>query len=300
MGKRTFSDCERSRGAFAVMLVAVLLAFALLFTAPAEAEENGTEVDAARAAAQDAKDKARDLTGELRKFQVNDTSGAAQDTDPIDGHTANIDSTDGDDIANTVSIAIADCTAAADATVVVEDKDDPPTRVTLTNGGNVDITTSAQEITIEGKDGGNITGGNPTGGNKKLNTQPTGSTAQGTVISSTGITCGNGSGTNNTDNTSAAENADSGDNDTAAAGAGVVTLSCEQLTQLVTDSASGDQYVTEMAQKCEVSANVITGTIPDRQLSDTGGISPPALMLALGAVLSGGGLLIRSTLRRGE
>lgn len=225
---------------------------------------------------------------------VSDQAGA-QETDPLKGHTANIGSDDDDDIANTVEIAIAGCTASPDATVVVEDKDTPPTRVTLTNGQNVNIITSEPDvITIKGTgQGGNIEGGNPTGSgaDEELNSQSTGSTAQGTVISSTGITCGNtDSGDTNT--------GDGANNDSNrdAASAGAVNLTCEQLIELVEDDAAAGQYITEISQRCEGSANVISGTVPGKLLADTGGPLPGLLMLGL--LLTGGGLLLRSSLRR--
>ncbi len=105
----------------------------------------------------------------------------AQEPGPLAGETATItDTADADEVANTVTIAVADCTVDTDATIVVEDTDN--TRVTLTNGDNVGITTSADGILITGTDDGNIEGG--TGGDGVFRR------GSGEVIRSTGITCG--------------------------------------------------------------------------------------------------------------
>ena len=87
--------------------------------------------------------------------------------------------------------------------------------------------------------------------------------------------------------------------DTSDASAGGVKLTCEQLIKLSQgDGAGAAQYSIEVSQRCEGSANVIPGTVPDTTLADTGG--PPLVpgALALGVVLIGSGLLLRASLRR--
>jgi hypothetical protein len=72
----------------------------------------------------------------------------AQTDDPIAGQTAFIEDEDGDGTVDTIGpIAVADCTVDPDATIVVEDGDG--TRVTLTNGQNVEITGMPEGIAIE-------------------------------------------------------------------------------------------------------------------------------------------------------
>lgn len=79
-------------------------------------------------------------------------------------------------------------------------------------------------------------------------------------------------------------------------GAGSVDLTCEQLIELVEDEVAAGQYITEISQRCEGSANVVVGTVPGNTLANTGG--PLFGLLAVGLFLTGGGLLLRSSLRR--
>ena len=161
-------------------------------------------------------------------------------TDPLAGETAKIRAT-------TIGpISVADCTVTSAATVVVEDADG--TRATFTNrqNGNVTITADANGITIEaavaGEDieGENVTGGNP----------QTFDAGNGTVVSSTGITCGD-------DDTGTNEN-----------------------NRADTDTPSEDQYE---------SNDVIRKTVPDKPLPKTGGTSlilGAGVLLAVAAILS--------------
>ena len=72
----------------------------------------------------------------------------AQSDDPIAGQTAFIEVTN-NDIVNAIGpIAVAGCTVARDATIVVADEDE--TQVELVNGQNAQITGWANAITIEG------------------------------------------------------------------------------------------------------------------------------------------------------
>ena len=72
----------------------------------------------------------------------------AQTDDPMAGQTAFIDVTN-DDIVNAIGpVAVAGCTVARDATIVVADEDE--TQVELVNGQNAQITGWANAITIEG------------------------------------------------------------------------------------------------------------------------------------------------------
>jgi hypothetical protein len=112
----------------------------------------------------------------------------AQDpSDPIAGQTAFIE-VGADDTVNSIGpIAVADCTVADDATIVVEDEDG--TQVELVNGVNATITGTPQSITIEGTGaGGTFDGLSPSGGTGEFGTE--GATDDGKVVSSTGITCG--------------------------------------------------------------------------------------------------------------
>lgn len=82
------------------------------------------------------------------------------------------------------------------------------------------------------------------------------------------------------------------------ASAGGVSLTCEQLIKLVEEGGAGvTQYSTEVSQRCEGSANVIDGTVPDGKiLANTGGPSLGLLVASL--FLVGGGLFLRASLRR--
>lgn len=93
----------------------------------------------------------------------------AQDaTDPLADLTADIGDTTGDDgIPDIVTIAVTeDCTVdQEEATVAVEDPDG--TRVTLTNGDNVQITATDDGVSITATGaGGDIEVGTPAGGNE--------------------------------------------------------------------------------------------------------------------------------------
>lgn len=118
----------------------------------------------------------------------------AQTDDPIADQTAFIEDTNDDDTADTIGpIAVADCTVAQDATIVVADEDG--TQITLTNGQNVEIIEMSDGITIKGTGrNGNIEGGNPTGGDPPTFDVPSEREGQGKVISSTGVVCGGTSG----------------------------------------------------------------------------------------------------------
>lgn len=74
-------------------------------------------------------------------------------------------------------------------------------------------------------------------------------------------------------------------------GSAVVDLTCEQLIELVEDEAATGQYITEISQRCEGSANVISATVPGGKLSDTGG--PPLWLLMASLFLIGCGLATR-------
>jgi hypothetical protein len=177
-----------------------------------------------------------------------------------------------------------------DATLVVEDADG--TQVTLVNGDNVEMTvTEAPDgITIEGTadtDKNIVT--TPIQGQEGGDGEFTES--QGTVISSTGITCGN----TDSDDTNGDDGANDGSNVNVAS-AGGVDLTCEQLIRLVEDDATAGQYITEISQRCEGSANVISETVPGKSLANTGG--PLSGLLVMGLLLTGAGLFLRASLRR--
>lgn len=126
----------------------------------------------------------------------------AQTDDPIAGQTAFIEVTN-NNIVNAIGpVAVAGCTVARDATVVVADEDE--TQVELVNGQNARITGGANAITIEGT-GANGTFENlsPTGDDEQFGSA--GETQTGMVISSTGIVCGDSGGTGGDNNANAAE-----------------------------------------------------------------------------------------------
>jgi hypothetical protein len=115
-------------------------------------------------------------------------------TDPA-GESARIteSTTDDDEIVDRIIVAVGDCRVNADASVVVEDDDG--TRVTLTNGGNANITADADALTIVGTgDDGNLEDLAPSGGDQQFGTE--GETVVGEVRSSTGIRCEDGTANN--------------------------------------------------------------------------------------------------------
>jgi len=188
--------------------------------------------------------------------------GAQQTADPIAGQTAFIEDEDGDGIVDTIGpIAVAGCTLDDGATIVVEDEDG--TQVELLNGRNATITGESNAITIEGT-GANGTFDNlsPTGGDPA-----TFDPGQGTVVSSTGIVCGDSGG--NGGNGPASGGTDSG-----------------------TDGGPDD------AQYGNREVTVIVETIPDKKiLVDTGGPILPIIggvILAIGLVGLGIFLLRRT------
>ncbi len=114
-----------------------------------------------------------------------DPTGAQTD-DPIAGQTVFIEVDDGDNTVNAIGpIAVAGCTVARDAAIVVEDEGG--TQAELVNGENATITGRPNEITIEGM--------GPNGTFPDLGLDP----GQGRVVSSTGIVCGDSGGNGGTD-----------------------------------------------------------------------------------------------------
>ena len=112
---------------------------------------------------------------------------AQQTSDPIAGQTAFIEVGTGGTVNSIGPIAVADCTVARDATIVVEDEDG--TQVELVNGVNATITGTPESITIEGTGAsGTFDGLRPSGGDGEFGSA--GATDDGEVVSSAGITCG--------------------------------------------------------------------------------------------------------------
>jgi len=106
----------------------------------------------------------------------------AQPSDPIAGQTVFIEGSDGNGKVDALGpIAVADCTVARDATIVVDDAGG--TQVELINGDNATITGRPESITIEATD--------PESTFKDLD--PNAGEA-GKVVRSTGIECGGTSG----------------------------------------------------------------------------------------------------------
>jgi hypothetical protein len=107
----------------------------------------------------------------------------AQQSDPIADQTVFIEDNDRNGTVDALGpIAVADCTVARDATIVVEDAGG--TQVELINGDNVTITGRPESITIEATDPETTFGDLDPGAGEA-----------GRVISSTGIVCGGSGGT---------------------------------------------------------------------------------------------------------
>lgn len=185
-----------------------------------------------------------------------------------------------------VTISAQGCTVSDGAAVTLEDGDGTTARFVDGQRG-IEITApDNQSVTIEGPTGDFIA-------DHAVEKSDPGFDTDGdyTVVTSTGITCANtdSGDTNNDDDTN-------GDSNRDAASAGAVNLTCEQLIELVEDGAAAGQYITEISQRCEGSANVITETIPGKSLADTGGPVPG--LLVAGLLLTGAGLFLRASLRR--
>jgi hypothetical protein len=107
----------------------------------------------------------------------------AQQSDPIAGQTVFIEDNDTNGTVDALGpIAVADCTVARDATIMVEDAGGM--QVELINGDNVTITGRPESITIEATDPETTFGDLDPGAGEA-----------GRVISSTGIVCGGSGGT---------------------------------------------------------------------------------------------------------
>lgn len=216
----------------------------------------------------------------------------AQATDPLEGRVADIQDTGGAaDIPNRIVISVTDCEAeqGAPPEIEVADEDSTPNENFIDGVGDIQIDFQDDQIIISAGGEDLQVGGNPA----RLTPGP------GEVVSSSGITC---SAAEEEGGTSTSET-EPEETSTAAASAGEVNLTCEQLIKLVEDGNAGqgqyggrDALVVELTQRCEGSANVIAGTVPGKLLADTGGPLPGLLMLGL--LLTGGGLLLRSSLRR--
>lgn len=188
-------------------IFAALVAWAifLMFAVPVAAQDEkpeGTTQDATKVATGKASAsgedgcavaQAGDLVveagcGEGEASGDGDGGGNEEEQDPLAGEEAEIiDSDDPDEIVNRVTIPGKGCKVDPDATVVVEDEDG--TQVELTNGENVEITAANGQIEIEGTgENGNFNGLEPDGGNQQFDE------GTGTVIESSGITCGGDGG----------------------------------------------------------------------------------------------------------
>ncbi len=261
-----------------MVFLSTILACLMLFCAtPVEAQEAASDTQYAPAddSRRQTKTKAQPDSKE-NKPQV----AAAQTGGTLMDRAAQIiESTDDSDgtIANRVVIRNANCDVDDGATITIRDADG--TEITLTDGGNVDIEQDQGRIVIVGNgEDQNFRGVNISGGDFG----PSDSTETGTVVRSTGITCGRADGDNDDD-----EN-----NGRVRTANELIALDCEELLERLRDREEG-QYasrdvftnsdVEERIEECR-EQEVIDDTDTGDDLPDTGGL--PLLGIAVLGIAS--------------
>lgn len=232
MGSKASKWKDLTRVVFAAALFVALFALALLLTPPSEAQEMTaeqtvsqtrettvqTEETKTATETENTTAEKRETTNEGEETESNvqntpsddsrqraqvvsdDSQPAGRAGDPLADETSQIiDSEDPDLVVNRVVIPKEDCTVQEGASVVVEDEDG--TRVRLTDGENVEITSSEDQIVAQGSQDGNLNGATLISNGSDAQFGVTNGTEEGTVVRSTGITCNNevANGANNGD-----------------------------------------------------------------------------------------------------
>ena len=236
----------------------------------------------------------------LASMLLGSNPAGAQTAGPLTNERARIiDSDDADVIVNQVIIAGVDCTVDDGATILVQDED--RTRIRLTDDagttvGNVNITSSDDQIVARGSRDGDLGSIDTIEGGRDPDFNP----GSGTVIGSTGIECD--------DDESRTEAGVSSGNVQAA---NLIRLSCEELLQRFRDddereaggngqysngSALADTDVQDRIVFC-LEREIVN--VPDDDLPDTGGLPLVGLALLGLASLIVGASVIRGV-GRGE
>lgn len=277
---------------FLVSVVAATLALPM----SADAQEDAIGKDgAAKAQYKPTSDSRRPLVSQGRETQGD--VKAAQ-TGPLTSASVRIvdDNSDPDPIVNRIVATISGCDVGENATVTIEDDDG--TRATFTNGSDVTIIGYENRVVVQGTaESGNIGDADFSGGD-----DPNFNPGDGTLVSSTGITC-------DRDDDGSEEDADDGDADGRDDNDDnrLLDLDCDDLLQRSRSiNGNGGQYGDGFAD-ADVQARivvcleqeVINNTAADEELPDTGGL--PLLGLAvLGLASTVAGASVIRGARRGE
>lgn len=298
-------------GAFAAALSAALLTLTLLFTAPLAAQETTVEHTTSKTKAKTASVQYEEATEGTKtdSFAQNtpsddsqqqvqassETMGGPQPATraggPLaDGTTRVTDSDDSDLIVNRVVILEEDCTVREGASVLVKDEDG--TKVRLTDGENVSITSSEEQVVAQGLQGGNLDGATPISNGSDAKLGVTNRTEAGTVISSKGIACGR------------EDDANVGDDGVRTAN-DLANLECEELLRRYRNNIVG-QYGNPFTN-ADVEARiavcleqeVIDDTDTGDDLPDTGGL-PLAGFAVLGLASVAAGVSLIRVVSQGE
>jgi len=295
------------------MSLAALLALALALAAPVAAQE---ETTAQTTNGTQAASKGKDASGQ-REQSVQGSGQQAEDSAEEAGRQdderaadtpreadAPIIKDDSDRMVDRIEIAAADCEVDKGAVVTVEDEGRESASFTnapddgIRDGDEVEATivAEADQVIIEVADDATL----PTGFGA------TDSNEDGTVASSTGVTCGRDAGAAAADVDDDDADDDTGDGTGAKDAEDLQDLSCDQLLVLFrAESSSGQQYAdaavfadSEVRAQVEVclEREIVEGTAADEDLPDTGGLS--LLALAVLGVVSAAAVL--SVIRGGQ
>jgi hypothetical protein len=226
-------------------------------------------------------------------FLISNSVGAQQEVDALAGKTADIAA----DSIGPIAVAGCEATAGETASITVADAaDDDATDVVFTDDADTAFRFGQQGVTITAEGGGDL---------KVANENDPGT---GEVVSSEGITCGDGGRQRVNDDDTTTDDTRTADD--------LEGLSCDQLLVLFrADSSSGQQYRTGSSSGRQYGAaavfadsyvraqvevcleeEIIEGTAADGELPDTGGLSLLALAV-LGFVSAAAGL---SVIRGGQ
>lgn len=284
------ANWTRTRVVLMVLLSTIMVCLMLFRVVPVQAQETASDTqytpadDSRRQTETKAQPNSKENKPQVAAAQ---TGGALADraaqiiesADDSDGTTA-----------NRVVVGNVNCDVGDGATITIRDADG--TEITLTDGGNVDIEQGQGRIVIMGNGGDqNFRGVNISGGDFG----PSDSTEMGTVVRSTGITCGRAD----------SDKGDNGDKGRVKAVDNLLDLNCQELLQRSRDNIVG-QYgnpFTNAAVEARIEVcleqEVIDDTDTGDDLPDTGGLPLVGLVVLGIASIAAGASVIRGV-GRGE
>lgn len=282
--------------------LASLLALVLAHTAPVAAQEVSTQTGNEAqtltknqyASSEEPKQSVLQSGQQAQVAEGENSQTAARAADPLSGETAELINIGGrgEDV-DRITVQVADCTEPdAGATLTVEG-DDEDAAVTISNSGDNTFEANDDQIIVTRVNGGDIEASNI----RNLEV------GRGSVVSSTGITCGRDS-----EDAAAGDGATAGDD--ARTADELRELSCEELLVLFRAGGSSGQGQygdaaaladADVQSRIEVclEQEVVQGTAAGEDLPDTGGVSLLGLAV-LGVVSAAAGLsVIRAGRREG-